>query len=107
GSTGPSIAPVNAGVVRKGLEPLDLRGRQQSANAMEVAKFVERRVPRVLHPGLPSRPQHGLAMKQTDAAGPIFSFFVDGGRERAMAVLTALELIDISNNIGDAKSLMC
>ena len=71
------------------------------------AKLIDSRGPRVLHPGLPSHPQHDLAMKQRDAAGPIFSFVVDGGRERAMAVLNALELIDISNNIGDAKSLMC
>ena len=61
----------------------------------------------MLHPGLPSHPQHNLAMSQMDAAGPIFSFVLDGGRAQAHAVLDALELIDISNNIGDAKSLAC
>jgi O-succinylhomoserine sulfhydrylase len=60
-----------------------------------------------LHPGLPSHPQHNLAMSQMKACGPIFSFCVDGGRKQAMALLNALELIDISNNIGDSRSLMC
>ena len=106
-NTGPNLSPFNAWIVLKGLETLGLRAHRQSENAMEVARFVEGRVPRILHPGLPSHPQHDLAMKQMDAAGPIFSFFLDGGREQAWAVLDALELIDISNNIGDAKSLMC
>ncbi len=104
-NTGPNISPFNAWVVLKGLETLPLRAFRQSENALEVARFIESRVPRVLHPGLPSHPQHELAMSQMDAAGPIFSFFVEG-REQAMAVLNGLELIDISNNIGDAKSLM-
>jgi O-succinylhomoserine sulfhydrylase len=55
---------------------------------------------------LPSHPQHNLAMSQMDACGPIFSFIVDGGRKQAHALLNALELIDISNNIGDSRSLM-
>ena len=61
----------------------------------------------MLHPGLESFSQHNLAMSQMDACGPIFSFVLDGGRAQAHAVLDALELIDISNNIGDAKSLAC
>ncbi|HTM95928.1 MAG TPA: PLP-dependent transferase, partial [Croceibacterium sp.] len=61
---------------------------------------------RVLHPGLPSHPQHALAQRQMVKAGSIFAFEIDGGREKAHAILDALELIDISNNIGDAKSLM-
>src|SRR5262249_8279121 len=67
---------------------------------------VEGRVPRVLHPGLPSHPQHNLAMRQMDAAGPIFAFEVAEGRTQAHGLLDALELIDISNNIGDSRSLM-
>ncbi len=106
-NTGPILAPFNAWVVLKGLETLDLRARRQSENALAVARFVEGRGVRVLHPGLPSHPQHELAMSQMEAAGPIFALFLEGGRERAMAVLNALRLIDISNNIGDAKSLMC
>jgi cystathionine gamma-synthase/O-succinylhomoserine sulfhydrylase len=106
-NTGPNLSPFNAWVVLKGLETLPLRAQAQSENAVKVGRFVESRVPHMLHPGLPSHPQHDLAMRQMDAAGPIFSFVVDGGREQAHAVLDALQLIDISNNIGDAKSLMC
>ena len=60
----------------------------------------------LLHPGLPSHPRHALAMQQMDATGPIFALDV-GTRTRAFAILDALELVDISNNIGDARSLMC
>ncbi|WP_170004476.1 trans-sulfuration enzyme family protein [Pseudopontixanthobacter vadosimaris] len=106
-NTGPNCAPFNAWVVLKGLETLSLRAERQSRNALEVGRFLEPRVARMLHPGLPSHPRHALAMRQMDACGPIFSFVVDGGRAQAHAVLDALELIDISNNIGDARSLMC
>ncbi len=106
-NTGPTLSPFNAWVVHKGLETLDLRIRRQSDNALKVARFLEGRVERLLHPGLPSHPGHNLAMRQMEAAGPIFSCFVGGGRERAHAILNALELIDISNNIGDSRSLMC
>jgi O-succinylhomoserine sulfhydrylase len=104
-NTGPNLSPFNAWVVLKGLETLSLRAHRQSENALKVGKFVESRVPVMLHPGLPSHPQHNLAMRQMDATGPIFSFILDGGRAQAHAVLDALQLIDISNNIGDAKSL--
>jgi len=105
-NTGPTLSPFNAWVVLKGLETLDLRAQRQSENALIVGKFLEARVPKILHPGLASHPQHDLAMKQMKACGPIFSFVVDGGREQAHALLNALELIDISNNIGDSRSLM-
>lgn len=105
-NTGPNCSPFNAWVVLKGLETLPLRARAQSENALAVGRFLEKRVPRILHPGLPSHPQHALAMRQMAACGPIFAFFVDGGRAQAMALLNALELIDISNNIGDSRSLM-
>jgi O-succinylhomoserine sulfhydrylase len=105
-NTGPNLAPFNAWVVLKGLETLDLRIRRQSENALIVGKFLESRVPVMLHPGLPSHPQHNLAMRQMDACGPIFSFALDGGRKQAHMLLNALELIDISNNIGDSRTLM-
>ncbi|MGD9812499.1 MAG: PLP-dependent aspartate aminotransferase family protein [Sphingobium sp.] len=105
-NTGPTLSPFNAWVVLKGLETLDLRAHRQSENALKVGRFIEARVPKILHPGLPSHPQHNLAMAQMKACGPIFSFIVEGGREKAHALLNALELIDISNNIGDARSLM-
>ncbi len=106
-NTGPICSPFNAWVVLKGLETLSLRAHKQSENALKVGKFVESRVPKVMHPGLPSFPQHNLAASQMDAFGPIFSFVLEGGRAPAFAVLDALELIDISNNIGDSKSLLC
>ncbi|MFA7596091.1 MAG: O-succinylhomoserine sulfhydrylase [Novosphingobium sp.] len=106
-NTGPNCSPFNAWIVFKGLETLELRARRQSENALKLGQFIEGRVPRMLHPGLPSHPQHDLAARQMDACGPIFSFILDGGRAQAHAVLDALELIDISNNIGDSKSLMC
>ncbi|MBD3746509.1 aminotransferase class I/II-fold pyridoxal phosphate-dependent enzyme [Sphingopyxis sp.] len=105
-NTGPNLSPFNAWVVLKGLETLDLRARRQSENALAVGKAVEGRVRRILHPGLASHPQHNLAMRQMDGCGPIFSFFLDD-RAQAMAFLNALELVDISNNIGDARSLCC
>ena len=105
-NTGPTLSAFNAWVVLKGLETLDLRIRRQSENSIKVGQFLEGRVPRILHPGLPSHPQHNLAMRQMDAAGSIFAFELDGGREQAHGLLDALELIDISNNIGDSRSLM-
>jgi O-succinylhomoserine sulfhydrylase len=105
-NTGPTLSAFNAWVVLKGLETLDLRARRQSENAIEVACFLEGRVPRVLHPGLPSHPQHELAVRQMpNGCGPIFAFEV-ADRRQAHALLDALQLIDISNNIGDSRSLM-
>ena len=105
-NTGPNLSPFNAWVVLKGLETLDLRARRQSENALAVGKAIEGRVRRILHPGLASHPQHNLAMRQMDGCGPIFSFFLED-RAQAMAFLNALELVDISNNIGDSRSLCC
>lgn len=109
-NTGPNIAPFNAWVVHKGLETLSLRAHHQSKSAVALGEFLE---PRILkaggemrHPGLPSHPRHNLALAQMEATGPIFAFDV-GTRERAFTILDALELVDISNNIGDARSLMC
>lgn len=106
-NTGPNLSPFNAWVVLKGLETLDLRARAQSAAAVELGRFLEPRVARMLHPGLPSHPRHNLAARQMAATGPIFAFEVPGGRAQAFALLDALELIDISNNIGDTRSLLC
>jgi O-succinylhomoserine sulfhydrylase len=105
-NTGPTLSAFNAWVVLKGLETLDLRIQRQSENSLKVGAFLEQRVPRILHPGLPSHAQHNLAMSQMDACGPIFAFEVAGGRPQAHGLLDALELVDISNNIGDSRSLM-
>jgi len=109
-NTGPTLSPFNAWVVLKGLETLPLRAHKQSEQAVALGRFLEPRINaaggRMLHPGLESHPRHQLARAQMEATGPIFAFDV-GTRERAFAVLDALALIDISNNIGDARSLMC
>jgi O-succinylhomoserine sulfhydrylase len=104
-NTGPTLSPFNAWLVLKGLETLDIRARRQCENALQVARFLEGRVPRVLYPALRSHPQHDLAMRQMRAGGTILSFYVRD-RAQAHALLDGLELIDISNNIGDSRSLM-
>ncbi len=104
--TGPNLSPFNAWVVLKSLETLDLRVRRSCENALKVASFLEMRVPKLLYPGLASHPQHALAMQQMAAGGTIIALFLDGGRPQAHALLDGLELIDISNNLGDSRSLM-
>ena len=105
-NTGPNLSPFNAWVVLKGLETLELRAMRQSESALAVARMIEDRGVTVRHPGLESHPGHALAKKQMRHFGPIFALET-AGREQAFAVLDALELVDISNNIGDARSLMC
>jgi O-succinylhomoserine sulfhydrylase len=106
--TGPALSPFNAWVLVKGLETLDLRVRRQCENAETVACFLEahEQVERVLYPALSSHPQHDLAMAQMAAGGTVVAFSVRGGRDGAFAVLDGLGLVDISNNLGDAKSLI-
>jgi O-succinylhomoserine sulfhydrylase len=83
-TAGPSISPFNAWVILKGLETLRIRMEAQSAAALELARWLEAQpaVARVYYPGLPSHPQHALAMRQQKAGGAIVSFEVKGGRER-------------------------
>ena len=104
-NTGPTLSAFNAWVVMKGLETLDLRIRRQSENALKVATFLEGRVS-TLYPGLPNFSQYELAMRQMEAAGTILAVKLDGGRPQAHGLLDALQLVDISNNIGDSRSLM-
>ncbi len=106
--TGPSLSPFNAWVLLKGLETLELRVMQHCRNAAEIAGFLEGRggLAKVLYPGLPSHPQHELAKAQMSDFGSVIAFDVEGGKERAFRFVNALELIDISNNLGDAKSLV-
>ncbi|WP_419815769.1 O-succinylhomoserine sulfhydrylase [Glacieibacterium sp.] len=103
--TGPVLSAFNAWVVLKSLETMDLRVRRAVDNATAVAKALEARVPKLLYPGLPSHPQHELAMRQMSGGGTIIALFVED-RVQAHALLDALELIDISNNLGDSRSLM-
>ena len=106
--TGPSLSPFNAWVLLKGLETLELRVERMCANALDVATFLEGRsgVARVLYPGLTSHSQHTLAKRQMSAGGTIVSFDVAGGKNAAFAFLDRLCLVDISNNLGDSKSLI-
>jgi O-succinylhomoserine sulfhydrylase len=103
--TGPVLSPFNAWVVHKSLETLDLRVWRQVENATKVATALEHRVPKLLYPGLASHPQHDLAMRQMAGGGTIIALFV-ADRAQAHALLDALELIDISNNLGDSRTLM-
>lgn len=105
-NTGPTLSAFNAWVVLKGLETLELRMAKQCENTLAVARFLDARVPRLLYPGLPSHPQHNLAMAQMSGGGTIMSLFVADGRRQAHALLDALSLVDISNNIGDSRTLM-
>ncbi len=106
--TGPSMSPFNAWVMVKGLETLDIRVARHCANALAVAEFLEQQpgVTRVLYPGLPSHPQAELAKQQMKGGSTLVAFEVEGGKARAFRLLNALRLIDISNNLGDSKSLV-
>jgi len=105
-TAGPSISPFNAWVILKGLETLRIRMEAQSAAALELARWLEAQtqVTRVYYPGLPSHPQHALAMRQQKSGGAIVSFEVKGGRVEAWKVVDATRLISITANLGDTKS---
>jgi O-succinylhomoserine sulfhydrylase len=106
--TGPSMSPFNAWVLVKGLETLRLRVEHQTASALRLAGHLQEhsRVRRTLYPFLPSHPQYDLARRQMSGGGTVVTFEVDGGRDEAFAVMDALRTIDISNNLGDSKSLV-
>ncbi|MBI3443841.1 MAG: O-succinylhomoserine sulfhydrylase [Magnetospirillum sp.] len=107
-NTGPALSPFNAWVLLKGLETLDLRIDRHCANAIKVARFLESRpeVARVLYPGLESHPQHALAARQMSGWGNVVAIELKGGKKAAYGLMDGVELIDISNNLGDAKSLI-
>jgi len=103
---GPSMSPFNAWVFLKGLETLPLRMKAHSANALELARWLEQqpRVKRVYYPGLASHPQHELAKKQQSGFGGVVSFEVAGGKDAAWHVIDSTRLISITANLGDTKS---
>jgi len=107
-NTGPSISPFNAWLHLKSLETLDLRMKQHCENAGSVADFLskQKKVTQMLYPFHPDHPQHNLAKSQMDGGGGVVAFEVEGGKPAAFKLLNALKLIDISNNLGDAKSLL-
>lgn len=107
--TGPSMSPFNAWVMAKSLETLSLRVDHQSRASKQIAEYLEghEKVLQVRHPGLDSFPQRALADRQMSGFGTLVTIEVKGGKEGAFQVLDTLELVDISNNLGDAKSLAC
>jgi O-succinylhomoserine sulfhydrylase len=106
--TGPSLSPFNAWVLLKGLETLELRVDRQCRTAVAIARYLEThpKIARVLYPGLPSHPQYDLACCQMKQGGSLVAFEIGGGKEECFRFLDALRLVDISNNLGDAKSLV-
>jgi O-succinylhomoserine sulfhydrylase len=107
-NTGPVMSPFNAWVHLKSLETLDLRMREHCGNALAVSSFLARqkKISRVLYPFRPDHPQHNLARAQMSGGGGVVAFEVAGGKQGAYKLVDALELIDISNNLGDTKSLI-
>ena len=106
--TGGAMSPFNAWVMLKGLETLDLRVRAQAAGAEALAQALQGdpRLDRVIYPGLPDHPQHALAMAQLGSGGTMLALDIKGGQEAAFRFLNGLGLVTISNNLGDAKSII-
>ncbi len=105
-TAGPTLSAFNAWVILKGLETLRIRMDAHSANALELARWLERQpqVQRVLYPGLPSHPQHAIAMKQQKTGGGIVSFELKGGKDAAWRVVNNTRLLSITANLGDTKT---
>ncbi len=105
-TAGPTLSPFNAWVILKGMETLNIRMQAQSAAALELARRLEAhaKVERVYYPGLPSHPQHELAMRQQRSGGAIVSFEVKGGRSEAWRVIDSCKLLSITANLGDTKT---
>jgi O-succinylhomoserine sulfhydrylase len=104
--TGPALSPFNAWVLLKGLETLELRVRRQTENAGKVAEAIasHRKAQAVRYPGRPDHPQAALIANQMSGGGNVIAFDL-GSREAAWRFLDALQIVDISNNLGDAKSM--
>jgi len=105
-TAGPTLSPFNAWVILKGLETLSVRMKAQSDNALALAQWLEAQpqVARVYYPGLPSHPQHALAMRQQASGGAIVSFEVKGERAAAWRVVDNCRLLSITANLGDTKT---
>ncbi len=107
--TGPSMSPFNAWVMAKSLETLELRVERQSQSTATIADWLAEQplVRQVRYPGRADHPQHDLAKRQMKGFGSLVSFELEGGKDAAFHLLDCLGLVDISNNLGDAKSLAC
>jgi O-succinylhomoserine sulfhydrylase len=106
--TGPSLSPMNAWILLKGLETLDLRIAKQCESSLKIAQALQghAKLAQVSYPTLESFPQYELAKKQMSGGGTMLSFSLAGGKAAAFRFLNALELVLISNNLGDSKSLV-
>ncbi|KUF12212.1 O-succinylhomoserine sulfhydrylase [Pseudoponticoccus marisrubri] len=106
--TGGSMSPFNAWVMLKGLETLELRVRAQTEGAEAIATALSGHpaLRRVIYPGLDSHPQHALAMRQLGAGGTMLALDLEGGKPAAFRFLNALQIVLISNNLGDARSII-
>jgi O-succinylhomoserine sulfhydrylase len=106
--TGGSMSPFTAWVMLKGLETIDLRVRAQTASAQAIAEALhgDARLARVIYPGLSGHPQHDLVRAQMGEGGTVLALDLKGGQEAAFRFLNALEIVVISNNLGDAKSIV-
>jgi len=106
--TGPSMSPFNAWVMLKGLETLPVRVRQQTASASRIADALAKhpKVSRLIYPGRPDHPQAAVVKKQMRGGSTLIAFEVVGGKKGAFAFQDGLKLVRISNNLGDAKSLV-
>lgn len=107
-TAGPTMSAFNAWIFLKGLETLKIRMDAHSANALELARWLSAQpsVARVFYPGLPSHPQHQLAMRQQKSGGGIVSFEVKGGREAAWRVIDSTQMVSITANLGDTKTTL-
>jgi O-succinylhomoserine sulfhydrylase len=105
--TGGSMSPFTAWIMLNGMVTLDLRCRAMADSAAKIAGVLEAddRLSRVIFPGLPSHPQHDLTLRQMGSGGTLLAFDINGGKEAAFRFMNALEIIKISNNLGDAKSI--
>nr|WP_298690810.1 O-succinylhomoserine sulfhydrylase [uncultured Dongia sp.] len=105
--TGPSLSPMNAWILLKGLETLDLRVGKQCESSLKIAQALKghNKLAQVNYPTLEGFPQYELAKKQMSAGGTMLSLSLAGGKAAAFKFLNALELVLISNNLGDSKSL--
>ena len=106
--TGPALSPFNAWIVLKALETYHLRIARQCDNAQKIAEFLESspKIKRVLYPTLKSHPQYEIAKRQMKSGGAMIAFEVNGGKQETFKFMNSLKLIDISNNLGDSKSLI-
>jgi O-succinylhomoserine sulfhydrylase len=105
-TAGPTLSAFNAWVILKGMETLSIRMDAHSRNALALAQWLEAQpqVARVLYPGLPSHPQHALAMAQQKTGGGIVAFELKGGKEAAWKLIDATRMLSITANLGDTKT---